>query len=204
MNNESDELTPQERQAFAGLDREKMPPAFIENLIVEQLKAAKVIRKRRPAWLSGYPKTVLAFALLLAVFSVGALVGARRSSRPARKTDQPGFILIVRQFKPELRAKTPEEAQQRVREYGAWARDLGGRGLLIGGEKLKNEGRLLNQPNQSSAVAETRSEDSEGAVAGYFLLPSSNYEQAVTIARTCPHIKHGGTVELKQIERFSN
>jgi len=199
MNNETDELTPQERQAFAELNREKMPPSFLENRIVERLKAANLIRTGRLGWFPGYPRLAVAFALLLVTFSLGAIVGARRASVPATKTDDPGFILIVRQFRPELRAKTPEEEMQRVKEYGAWARDLGRRGLLIGGEKLKDEGRLLSQPNRSAAVVEAPLNASEGSIAGYFLLPSSDYNQAVTIARTCPHIKHGGTVELRQI-----
>jgi hypothetical protein len=200
MKQEMDELTPQERELFAGLEREKMPPSFLENRIVEQLKGAGVIRTRWVGRKPGYLKIAAAFALLIAVFSVGAIVGSRRSSGPATKTDQPGYILIVREFSPELRAKSPEEERQRVKEYGAWARDLGRRGLLIGGEKLKDEGRLLSQANQSSDILETSSEASEGAVAGYFLLPSGDYNQAVTIAKTCPHIKHGGTVELRQID----
>lgn len=200
MNNETDELTPQERQAFAGLNREITPPSFLENRIVEKLKADGVIRTRTPTWLPSFPKIGLAFALLLAVFSVGAIVGARWSSVPATKIEKPGFILIVQEFRPELRAKTREEEMQRVKEYGAWARDLGRRGLLIGGEKLKDEGRLLSQPNRSEAIVEVPSNASEGAVAGYFLLPSTDYNQAVAIAKSCPHIKHGGTVELRQID----
>jgi hypothetical protein len=200
MNNEADELTPQERQAFAGLYRDKTPPSSLENRIVEELKAAGLIRTRKLTSLPSYPKLALAFALLLVVFSVGTIVGARRSASPATKADQPGFILIVRQFRPELMARNPAEETERVNEYGAWARDLGRRGLLIGGEKLKDEGRLLSQPNRSDAIVEAPLDASEGAVAGYFLLPSSNYEQALTIAKTCPHLKHGGTIELRQID----
>jgi hypothetical protein len=51
-------------------------------------------------------------------------------------------------------------------------------------------------------IAETRSKPSEGAIAGYFLLPASDYDHAITIAKTCPHLKHGGTIEIRQIERF--
>ena len=51
-------------------------------------------------------------------------------------------------------------------------------------------------------LSENRASLGEGGVAGYFLLPSSDYDQALSIARTCPHLKHGGAVELRQIERF--
>jgi len=202
MNNETDELSPEERRVFAGLTKEKMPPSFLEERIVEKLKGAGVIRSSKLRWLPSYPRIVVGFALSLAIFVTGAIVGGRRTSAPSKQIDLPGFILIVRMSRPELHAKTPEEALQRGKEYRAWARDLEGRGLLLGGEKLKDESRFLSPAKQSTAIAETRSKPSEGAIAGYFLLPASDYDQAITIAKTCPHLKHGGTIEIRQIERF--
>ena len=200
MNNESDELSPEERRAFSGLTKEKMPPGFLEDRIVTQLKAANVIRAGKPGWLPSYPVVGISFALSLAIFVVGALVGRGISTTP-KQPDLPGYMLIVRRSSAESEAGTPAEELQRVKEYSAWARDLGRRGLLIGGEKLKDEGRLLTQANGNATVA-TPSKPAEGSIAGYFLLPPGDYEQALTIAKTCPHLKHGGTVELRQIERF--
>lgn len=202
MNNEIDELSPEERRAFAELTKEQMPPSFLEEQIVEKLKAADVIRSPRLGWLPGYQKIGVAFALSLAIFVTGAIVGARRVSAPPKKSDSPEFMLILRMSRPEMEAQTPEEELQRVKEYSAWARDLERRGLLTGGEKLKDEGRFLSQVKEGATVAETPSRAAEGAIAGYFLMPASDYDQAVTVARTCPHLKHGGTVEIRQIERF--
>lgn len=201
MNNETDELSPEERRAFSGLTKQKTPPGFLEDRIVAQLKATNVIRAGKSGWLPSYSGVGVAVALSLAIFVAGALVGRGISTAPKRP-DLPGYMLIVRTSSPNAEARTPAEELQRVKEYSAWARDLSQRGLLIGGEKLKDEGRLLTQANENATVAETPSKPAEGSIAGYFLLPSSDYEQAVTIAKTCPHLKHGGTVELRQIERF--
>jgi hypothetical protein len=202
MNHEPDELSPEERRAFAGLTKEQMPPSFLEEQIVEKLKGANIIRSRRPGWLPSYQRIGVAFALSLAIFVTGAIVGARRISAPPPKSDLPEFMLILRMSRPEMDARSPEEELQRVKEYSAWARELERRGLLTGGEKLKDEGRVLSQVKENSAVAETPSKAAEGDVAGYFLMMASDYDQAVTIARTCPHVKYGGTVEIRQIERF--
>jgi hypothetical protein len=202
MNKEADELSPEERRAFAELNKEQMPPSFLEERIVEKLKAITVIRSGRLGWLPGYQRIGIAFALSLMIFVTGAIVGARLIAAPPKKSDSPEFMLILRMSSPEMEAKTPEEELQRVKEYSAWARDLERRGLLTGGEKLKDEGRFLSQVKEGAAVAETPSRATAGAIAGYFLMPASDYEQAVTIARTCPHLKHGGTVEIRQIERF--
>ena len=202
MNNEIDELSSEERRAFAELTKEQMPPSFLEEQIVEKLKANNVIRSPRLGWLPGYQRIGVAFALSLAIFVTGAMVGARRVSAPPKKSDSPEFMLILRMSSPEMEAQTPEDELQRVKEYSAWARDLERKGLLTGGEKLKDEGRFLSQVKEGAAITETHSNAAEGAIAGYFLLPASDYEQAVTVAKTCPHLKHGGTVEIRQIERF--
>jgi hypothetical protein len=136
------------------------------------------------------------------IFVIGAIVGARLTSAPPKKSAPPEFMLILRMSGPESEAKSPAEELQRVKEYSAWAHDLERRGLLTGGEKLKDEGRFLSQVKEGATVAEARSNAAEGDIAGYFLMPASDYDQAVTIAKTCPHLKHGGTVEIRQIERF--
>ncbi len=202
MNNETEELSQNERRAFSELRHEKTPPAFLEERIVENLKHTGVIRESR---LSRLPITTVAVALpiSLALFVVGVLAGARWFSEQP-KSELPGFILVVRNARPEFEAKSPDEELQRVREYGGWARDLKRKGLMLGGEKLKDETWLLSPGKDSAAISEARVEVTEGAMAGYFLLPVSNYDQALAIAKTCPHLKHGGTVELRQIERFGS
>lgn len=202
MNNEIDDLSPEERRAFAGLTKEKMPPSLLEEQIVEKLKAANVIRSPRLGWLSGYQRIGVAFVLSLTIFVIGAMVGARLISAPPKKSNLPEFMLILRMSRVEMEAISPAEELQRVKEYSAWARDMERRGLLLGGEKLKDEGRFLSQLKESATVAETPSNAAEGDIAGYFLMPASDYDQAVTIAKTCPHLKHGGIVEIRQIDRF--
>lgn len=201
MNYETDELSPKERQAFATLSKEQSPPAFLEDRIVARLRDSGVIRTARKSWLPGYGQLAAGFAIAIALFVTGALVGAKWNTKGATH-EEPGFILIVRNASPESEPKTPQEELARVKEYGAWARNLGREGMLLGGEKLKDEGRVLGPARESTSPSETVTKPVEGGIGGYFLLPATNYDQALAIARTCPHLKHGGSVELRQIERF--
>lgn len=199
MKYELDELTPEERHAFASLLNEKSPPPYVEERLVERLKGTGFIRGRS-TWIRRYWQLAAACAIAIFLLALGAVAGARWGTN--KQTDSPGFILIVRASSPELEAKTATEELERVKEYSAWARDLGKRGMLLGGEKLKDDGRILSQPPGANTIAESSSKPVEGAIAGYFLLPAIDLEKAEAIARTCPHLKHGGTVELRQIERF--
>jgi hypothetical protein len=36
-------------------------------------------------------------------------------------------------------------------------------------------------------------------VAGYFVFEAKNLEDAVAIARSCPHVKHGGRITVRAV-----
>jgi hypothetical protein len=79
---------------------------------------------------------------------------------------------------------TPEEQAARVAEYVGWAEDLRERGIDIEGEELAPEGA---------------SEGRLGILSGYFLVAAPDADAAVAIARTTPHVRHGGTVVVRRI-----
>lgn len=186
-------------ELLEGLPTSEAPPAFLEERVVAHLRDAKMIRASSLSRFRGYPALITAITLSLVTFFVGAFIGTRRSVAAA-STQPAGYLLIVRAANAQFEPKNPQEELLRVKEYSAWARDLRQQGLLVGGEKLKDEVNVLS--GHDLKVSENRANLGEGGVAGYFLLPSSDYDQALSIARTCPHLKHGGAVELRQIERF--
>ena len=102
------------------------------------------------------------------------------------------YLFLVRGEEPD--EAVPEEAL--VREYGAWARELAGRGKLLGGDKLADEpGRWVSGTGED---ARTGSD-----VSGYFVIAASDYAEAIEIANGSPHIRYGGTFEIRQIDPVS-
>jgi len=187
-------------ELLSALPANEAPPAFLEERIVARLRDAKMIRTSRLGRFRGYPALLAAIPLSLVTFFVGALTGSR--SAVATPAQPAGYLLIVRAANPQFEPKNTQQEMQRFTEYSAWARDLQKRGLLVGGEKLKDELNVLTTGGDGLKINESRANINEGGVAGYFLLASGDYERALSIARTCPHLKHGGAVELRQIERF--
>jgi hypothetical protein len=202
MNYDIDELSAQEREAFEALAREQSPPSFLEDRIVEQLKSTGLIRKTSRSGLAKYGQLAAAILVAVALFAAGAWSGSKWSAKGAAAVEEPGYILIVRNANAEAEPRTPQEEIERVKEYSAWARDLGRKGMLLGGEKLKDDGRIIGQMIGATSPTETVTKPVEGGIGGYFLLTATDYNQALAIARTCPHLKHGGSVELRQIDRF--
>lgn len=208
MSNEfDDELNGRERRAFDALAREREAPAALEERVVHALGREGLLRapatthavagSRRPT----LPRLGLAVAASVALFALGVLVGARWWSSPPRQlraqADSPEFMLVLR----PLPAPTAGAEGERVREYSAWAREARRAGL-IGGEKLKDEARVLRAVGDRLDVAAASDEAEAGSgVSGYFIVRARDYDHAVSIARDCPHLKHGGTIEVRQIER---
>jgi hypothetical protein len=76
----------------------------------------------------------------------------------------------------------------------AWAASLAREGHLVGANKLMDEpGRWIS----ASAAGETRTRSD---VSGYFVVSAAGYDEAIEIALASPHIKYGGTFEIRQVD----
>ena len=129
--------------------------------------------------------------LALAVFVGGWWTGARRpaQSSPAAPAGE-RYLLLLREDASFDRGGSPAE---RVAEYRDWAAGLRRQGRLELGEELAGEGVLL--PDGSAAPAD----GGPGKVAGFFVIRAETPAQAASIADSCPHLRHGGRVELRRI-----
>ncbi|HUF26128.1 MAG TPA: YciI family protein [Gemmatimonadaceae bacterium] len=87
----------------------------------------------------------------------------------------------------------------RVDEYRQWARALAGRGHLVTGEKLRNDALELVTPGAGALPSGTGS-PSDGVLGGFFIISASSAAEAEAIARTMPHLQHGGRVVVRPIE----
>ena len=195
-----DELGAEERLALDRMAREAAPPPALEERVVEALKRAKLLRPRRSVWARAGTRAALAVAASLLLFVLGALAGARWASKP-EQSGAPEFMLVLRSAPGRSEPRSAEETARRVREYGDWAGQLRRQGVRVDGEKLASEARFLRGPaGARGPVPETLS--AAETIAGYFLIEARDYEQAVRLAEGCPHLKYGGTIEVRQIERF--
>lgn len=197
MNQESeDQQSQEERQAFAGLPREKVPPSLLEERVVQSLKQARLLKSAGKPW--GRSRSVgLAVAASLLFFILGA-AAMKWFSRPAPRSNAPKFMLVLNENPAQV--AIPRETELKfAKEYGNWARRLSQRGVFVDGEKLKSDAPVVRIVNGHSAALQNGSSEK---IAGFFLISATNYQEAVKIAETCPHAKYGGTIEVREIDQF--
>jgi hypothetical protein len=110
------------------------------------------------------------------------------------------YLLMICGDEQAMAASSPEESASVLAEYGVWAEEMGRRGLLQGGERLRpttdattvqlRDGKVLTA---DGPFAETKEQ-----VGGYFVVDCQDLDQAIEVAAKLPGAKHG-TIEVRPI-----
>ena len=113
------------------------------------------------------------------------------------------FMLLLHEH-PEIESESasPEQIQSIIAEYVAWREGLAAKNQLIGGEKLADEGgRILRRVDGKVQVTDGPYAEAKEIMGGYFAIEAQDYSAAVEIAQSCPHLKYGSRIELRQIDQ---
>lgn len=189
-----------EKRQFDELARHKNPPDELEEIIMTRLKQEGPINsdERQNKWSLFRLAMASAVAVLLLIFGIAIGSFWQNDAAGLANNKTPQFILLLRSDTQTGEKLSREEIGKRVKEYTVWANQINEKGQLINAEKLKNKTGVLDQTKQlKSAKTSTESQ-----VVGFYLIKANNYEQAVSIAKDCPHLKYGGEVEVREIDKF--
>jgi hypothetical protein len=171
------------------------PPPHLKARVTDSLRRRGMLRPGRRRWLP------LA-ALLAGVTLLGAGYVMGRGTAPSATRPQPsaadggrrttdGAVPYALLLYEDSTFPTTVPEQSLIAEYGAWAREMAARGVLIGGEKLG--------PTAGRLGAWGRDVEREG-LAGFFVIAAPNDSVAVAIANSCPHLRYGGRIVVRRID----
>jgi len=190
-----EELSEGESRALRSLRTERLPAPGLEDRVVAHLKERGLLRSglgRR--WL----RAAAALAACLVLFLGGAVVGARLTSLPPEPTGN-RFILFLYEGS-DYRQSAPGAERERIAEYGAWARSLSALGNLVTGEKLKEGEQILGAMAPPAGGGEGQAGTRPASLGGYFVIAAKDAGQAREIASTCPHLRYGGWIVIREID----
>jgi hypothetical protein len=95
---------------------------------------------------------------------------------------------------------SPEEIQKIIERYVAWRRKVQQGGREVIGHKLRDgEGRLLRGAVGSPAVTDGPYAEATEVVGGLFIVDAASYDEAVSLARDCPHLDFG-PIEIREVQ----
>ena len=114
-------------------------------------------------------------------------------------TTDSSYLLLVRDTTPEVYEKmSADERRQALDRWNAWVDGMTARGKLRDGQPLKDAARLV-AGSRGERVTDGPFAEAKELVGGYFLLADTTLEEATAIARQCPLLPHGMTVEVRPI-----
>ncbi|MHB1327721.1 MAG: YciI family protein [Gemmatimonadales bacterium] len=108
----------------------------------------------------------------------------------------PEYVMLLWENPTAFASASPAEIEQIIKEYVAWREKMGAAGKITGGKKLRDEG---GRHLRAGTVKEGPYAEVNEIVGGLFFIEAANYEEAVEIARSCPHLKFGW-VEVREVE----
>lgn len=114
------------------------------------------------------------------------------------------FILFLYDDPSSYEGVSPEQMQAVVEEYTAWAKEMEERGRYQGGQKLMDEGgRILTNDGSGILVKDGPYSETKEVIGGIMEISAETYEEAIELAKTCPHAKYGPKIEVRQVDPVS-
>jgi hypothetical protein len=190
FSNDDPELTRGERDALVSLSATDVPPEGLENQVVVRLRSLGLIR--RSAWKIRAFGIMAFIATAIAMFGIGRDVGTQRAVMADTRTPGAEFLLLLYEG-ADFDPGAPEQASARIQEYRTWATHLADIGHLISAGRLSAPSDAIRVPSTTIRLPST------GEPTGYFLVVALDRNEAVRLAATCPHVRHGGIVVIRPI-----
>jgi len=178
-----EELSDQEKKIFSQLEREKPPEPALEGRIINKLKSEDLIKTTNDM------KAYLKWAATVAVIIVAYFLGVY--SQQADPVKQEMAYMLILQEGAEFQ---PGEPTEMFTEYRDWMFSVDEKGIEITGQELKNQAVLVSAGQGIDYLEEA----ADGRVTGYFVLNAASLDEAIAMARDNPHIKYGGTIQVKE------
>jgi len=205
-------LSDAEAKALRALAGEPDPSPDLEGRVVAELKRRGAIRANG-GWIMKVSKTAALAIIVGAAFLGGFVMGNRGEtatmSEVATTVTTPSgnqyMLLMYTRVDPaqtaDSRTEEPmsEEAYHAIiHEYRQWALDREAEGRLVSAEKLADDTRVMTESGDQVTVATMA--NSDRALGGYFLITAPSLDDAIALAKSHPHLRYGGEVEVRPVE----
>jgi hypothetical protein len=113
----------------------------------------------------------------------------------------PDYILLLHRPQGPAPALPPDQRAAVTNDYLAWGERQKSEGRLKAGQKLTDDGgRVLSAGAGRVVVTDGPYAESKELLAGFYVVAATDYTEACRVAESCPHLKYGGRIEVRQID----
>jgi len=113
----------------------------------------------------------------------------------------PQYLLLLYDDPTGWAKLSSDERKWWMEKYGAYRERLQANNAWVGGQKLADEpGRVVRGVGEDIRVTDGPYSETKEWLGGYFLIEVPNYNAALELARECPNLLHGGTIEVREVD----
>ncbi|WP_234327059.1 YciI family protein [Streptomyces sp. NRRL WC-3742] len=116
------------------------------------------------------------------------------------EADEMRYLLMICTEESAIGALSPEEGAAMLARYAAFGEEMAGRGVLLGGERLRptTDATTVRVRDDEVLVADGPFAETKEQVGGYYLVDCQDLDEAIEIASRIPGARHG-TIEVRPI-----
>jgi hypothetical protein len=123
--------------------------------------------------------------------------GPLQPKRRERNLAMANFLFVYRGGNDAYAKMTPDEIQKNMEKWGNWIRSALQQGWMVDpGDALTQEGRVVNA---KKVVTDGPFVESKECVGGYSIVKADTLDAAAELAKGCPGLLTGGTVEVRAL-----
>ena len=112
------------------------------------------------------------------------------------------FAIVIRHREADWATKPDQEQQRILSRYFEWMDELTGRGIALDSQPLRDGGRIMRVVD--GEIVDGPFTETKEIVGGFVVIEASGWDQARTIARTCPALEVGDWIELREVSAFDD
>ena len=106
------------------------------------------------------------------------------------------YMLI---FHGQMDGQSPELMQEQMAKWMAWIEKLSSTNQYLGGEPLLPGGKLVKG---NKTVTDGPYTEGNEVVGGYFIVSAKDMDEAVQIAKECPDLEYGTSVQVREVMKI--
>ena len=110
------------------------------------------------------------------------------------------YALLICTDESAMEAVSPEEAQESMQKYLAFGEEMGRRGVLQGGERLRptTDATTVRVRDGEVVTSDGPFAETKEQIGGFYLVDCKDLDEAIEVASKIPGA-HVGTIEVRPI-----
>ena len=90
---------------------------------------------------------------------------------------------------------SPEDMQKAIEKYAAWTK----KPFTKDSKRLADDpGKVIRSQDGKPRATDGPYSETKEVLGGYYTIEAANYDEAVKLALSHPHLEYGGTLEVRQ------